>query len=461
MTLRHLVRKREELRGYQNAGVQFIKDVRRCALFVEPGLGKTVTTLTAIRDLQLDIELGRVLVVGPPRVAKKTWPDEIRAWEHTRPITFTSLQCPIKLRKKRMKEASDIHLISADLVPWLDMETCGQHDYDMIVIDESTLFKSQSAKRWKAMRRLVAKCRYVVLLTGTPTAQGLADLWAQMYLVDGGARLGYDEKTYNERYFDKGWGEHATPTAKDFAEKKIKARIEDVVFTLLGDDYLKLPEKIINKVIVDLEPEMMKTYKRFVRQYVLEMTDGKTINAVSAGALTQKLQQVANGIVLDKDGVPHELHRLKIEALKDLVEEAAGQPVLVAYSHRADIARIKAEFPYAVVMGNNPQTQDDWNEGRIRMLLVHPKSVGHGLNIQHGGSLIIWFGLTWSAELHQQLIKRLHRSGQKNAVVVHYIMAGGTIDMGIFDSLMTLGEDQARFMKSLSRIIVDEFKEAA
>jgi SNF2 family DNA or RNA helicase len=450
------------MRRYQHAGAQFIKDVRRCALFVEPGLGKTVTTLTAIRDMQLDIELGRVLVVGPPRVVKKTWPDEIRTWEHTRPITHTSLQCPIKQRQKRMKEATDIHLISADLIPWLDMETCGQHDYDMIVIDESTLFKSQGAKRWKAMRRLVAKCRYVVLLTGTPTAQGLADMWGQMYLVDGGARLGYDEKTYKERYFDQGWGEHATPTAKSFAEKRIKAKIEDVVFTLLGADYLKLPPLITNKIIVDLEPEMLKTYRKFVRQYVLEMKEGVgPINAVSAGALTQKLQQVANGIVLDKDKNAHELHRLKIDALRDLVEEAAGQPILVAYSHRADIARIKAEFPYAVELGNNPQTQADWNEGRIRMLLMHPKSGAHGLNLQHGGSLIVWFGLTWSAELHQQLIKRLHRSGQVNAVIVHYIMAAGTIDERIFDSLTTLGEDQARFMRSLSRIIEEEYKEAA
>jgi SNF2 family DNA or RNA helicase len=312
------------------------------------------------------------------------------------------------------------------------------------------------------MRRLVADCRYVVLMTGTPAANGLHDLWAQLFLIDKGSRLGHTETDFKKRYFDQGWGEHATPTAKSFAEKRIKAKIEDVVFTLLGADYLKLPPLITNKIIVDLEPEMLKTYRKFVRQYVLEMKEGVgPINAVSAGALTQKLQQVANGIVLDKDKNAHELHRLKIDALRDLVEEAAGQPILVAYSHRADIARIKAEFPYAVELGNNPQTQADWNEGRIRMLLMHPKSGAHGLNLQHGGSLIVWFGLTWSAELHQQLIKRLHRSGQVNAVIVHYIMAAGTIDERIFDSLTTLGEDQARFMRSLSRIIEEEYKEAA
>lgn len=452
---------REDMRGYQHSGVQFIKDVRRCALFVEPGLGKTVTALTAIRDMQLDIELGRVLVVGPPRVVKKTWPDEIKNWSHTKAITWTSLQAPTALRKRRMKEATDIHLISADLVPWLDRETCGRHDYDMIVIDESTLFKSQSAARWKAMRRLVSSCRYVVLLTGTPSAQGLADLWGQLYLVDQGARLGRDEKTFKERYFDEAWGEHARPEAKSFAEAKIKERIEDVVFTLLGADYLKLPPLIENKIMVEMEPDQLKAYKKFVREYVMELEQGGAINAVSAGALTQKLQQIANGIVLDKDGVPHELHTIKLEALDNLVEEAAGQPMLVVYSHRADIARIRRKYPHAVLLGNNPQTQTDWNEGRIQMLLMHPKSGAHGLNIQHGGSIIVWFGNTWSAELHQQLIKRLHRSGQKaSAVICHYILCAGTIDERIMKSLETLGEDQARFLAGLKRIILDEYKEA-
>lgn len=455
------MRQKTEMRGYQNAAVQFIKDVQKCALFVQPGLGKTVTTLTAVRDLQLDLSLGRVLVVGPPRVARKVWPDEIKEWQHTRRITHTSLQTTPKQRKKRMREASDIHLISADLIPWLDAETCGQHDYDMIVVDESTLFKSQSAKRWKAMRRLVAKCRYVVLLTGTPSAQGLSDLWGQMYLIDNGARLGHSESQFKQRYFERGWGEHGALTPKSFAEASIKRRIEDVVFTLLGSDYLSLPPLIENKVMVDLDPEMMKTYKQFVRDYVLEMTDGENISAVSAAALTQKLQQVANGSVLDQDGGRRHLHRRKLDALNDIVEEAAGQPVLVAYSHRADIDRIKEDHPDAVLLGNSPQTITDWNDGKIQMLLAHPKSAGHGLNMQHGGSVIIWFGTTWSAELHQQLIARLHRSGQTKAVIVHYLLAAGTIDERIMGSLNLKGRDQAAFLHSLRRIVEDEYRSAA
>lgn len=466
------MRTREELRGYQRAAAEFIKANPRCALFMKPGLGKTVSSLTAIRDLQVELEMGRALVVGPPRVTRKTWPDEIREWAHTRGVTYTLLQkapankklkdgTVVPVRSKLLDAATDLHLLSADLVPWLDKETCGKHNYDAVFIDESTLFAEQSSARWKAMRRLVQNARYVVLLTGTPSAQGLHKLWGQIYLLDKGARLGNTESEFHKRWFERGFGDHAGWEPKSFAEDKIRSRIEDIVFTLLAEDYLQLPELIENKVMVDMTPEMKKTYKQFVRQYVLEMGDGQEINAISAGALTQKLQQVANGVVLDNDGVPRELHRLKLEALQDIVEEAAGQPVMVAYSHRADIDRIKALYPKAVLMGNNPQTITDWNEGRIQMLLMHPKSAGHGLNLQHGGSILVFFGTTWSAELHQQTIARLHRSGQKNAVVVHYILTTGTIDERIMESLQKKWRNQAEFLGSLRRVIIDEFKKAA
>jgi SNF2 family DNA or RNA helicase len=467
------MRSRDEMRGYQKAAAAFVRAHPRCALFMKPGLGKTVSSLTVIRDLQEELELGRVLVVGPPRVTRKTWPDEIREWQHTRKITYTLLQkapnskvnkygAREPVRSKWLKDATDMHLLSADLVPWLDKETCGEHDYDAIFIDESTLFKSQKSARWKAMRRLVAKARYVVILSGTPAAQGLADLWGQFFLLDGGARLGRTESDFHQRYFDRGFGEHAGWIPKSFAETKIKERIEDITFTLLAEDYLQLPPLIEHKVMLDMDPEMQKTYKRFVREYVLEMMEsGVQINAISAGALTQKLQQVANGVVLDADRKPHELHRIKLEALQDIVEEAAGQPVMVVYSHVADIARIKALYPKAVLMGNNPQTITDWNEGRIPMLLMHPKSAGHGLNLQHGGSLMVFFGNTWSAELHQQTIARLHRSGQKNAVVVHYLLTAGTIDERIMKSLTEKWRSQAEFLSSLRSVLIDEYRMAA
>jgi SNF2 family DNA or RNA helicase len=461
-----MMHRRDEMHGYQNAAVQFVKDTKKCALFIDMGLGKTVSVLTAIRELQLDLELGRVLVVGPPRVARKTWPDEIKSWEHTRKITHTSLQTTPKQRLKRLHDATDIHLISSDLIPWLDQETCGQHDYDMIVIDESSFFKNQSAKRWKAMRRLVANARYVVLLTGTPAANGLQDLWGQMFLLDGGSRLGHDESSFRQRYFDQGYGEHASPSAKAFAEKSIKRRIEDICFTLLDKDYAELPPRVDNRVVVDLDPEMMKTYKRFAREYVLELIDGREVTALSAAALTQKLQQVANGIVLREDpdtGAKHPqfLHRTKLDALKDIVAEANGEPIIVAYSHVADIAAIKKEFPHAVLLGNNPKTIDEWNAGNIQMMIAHPKSGGHGLNLQFGGSIIVWYGLTWSLELYMQLNKRLHRKGQTRTTVVHHIIAAGTIDETVMEALLAKDQTQSSFLESLRRIIVDEIQKVA
>jgi SNF2 family DNA or RNA helicase len=462
LIVQNISRTRSELRGYQRAAVQFIKDTKKCALFIDMGLGKSVSVLTAVRDLQQELELGRVLVTGPPRVAKKTWPDEIKTWKHIKgAVTHTSLQTTPKQRRKRLKQATDIHFISHDLIPWLDKETCGEHDYDAIVIDESSCFKNQNSTRWKAMRRLVARARYVILMTGTPAAEGLHHLWAQMFLIDGGRRLGLTEKAFKERYFNQGWGEFAKPEAKKFAEAAIRKRIEDVCFTLLDKDYAELPPRIDNRVYVDLDPDVMAQYREFVREYVLEVSDGTNINAVTAGALIQKLQQVANGCVLDADHNRYELHRSKLDALHDIVDEAAGAPMIVAYSHVADIDRIKAEFPHAVLLGNNPKTIDQWNEGKIGMLIAHPKSGGHGLNLQFGGSTLVWFGLTWSLELYMQLNKRLHRKGQTRTTVIHHILAADTIDERVMDSITMKDQNQNDFLHSLRRIIVDEYHKAA
>lgn len=461
MTLLRKIHTRDELFGFQRAAVQFIKDTKRCALFIEMGLGKTVSVLTAIRDLQLQLDLARVLVIGPPRVARSVWPDEIKSWEHTRDIAYTSLLVPGKKRLSNMHEATDIHFISQDLVPWLDIETCGIHDYDMIVVDESSGFKSQDAKRWKALRRLVANTPYVVLLTGTPAPNGLQDLWGQMFLLDGGARLGTTESAFRKRYFSQGWGEHAKPEAKSFAERKIRERIEDICFTLLEEDYSELPPRINNPIRVELEPAVMKQYKQLVREFALELPEGQQVTAVSAAALTQKVQQAANGLVYDADRQAHRLHTHKLDALQEVITEANGEPVIVAYSHKACRDAILKKFPQAVLLGNNPKTLEDWNAGRIPILVVHPKSAGHGLNMQFGGHILVWYGLTWSLELYQQLNKRLHRKGQVNTVTVHHIIATGTIDEAIMDSLLEKDQTQSSFMGALRRIIIDEIRRAA
>jgi SNF2 family DNA or RNA helicase len=449
---------REDMHRYQEAGVEFIKDTQKCALFIDMGLGKTTTVLTAVRDLQLELEMGRALVIAPPRVAKKTWPDEIKKWSHLQKITHTSLCCPDKQRRKRMEQASDVHLISIDLVPWLDKETCGNHDYDAIIIDESSMFKSRKAKRWQAVRRLINRngrpVRYVIIMTGTPAANGLYDLWAQIYLLDHGARLGYTDKDFKERWFNKEYGDHAKPKPKSFASASITSRLQDICFTLRDADYAELPPLINNTVEVEFDDEMQRMYKKFKREFVLELED-TTINAPSASAILQKLQQVANGRIYDRDGNVKILHSYKLDALEEIVGEAGGEPMIVAYSHRHDIDAIKSRFPNAVLLGNNPATIDAWNNREIEMLVMHPKSGGHGLNLQFGGSITAWYGLPWSLELYLQLRKRLHRPGQKKPVIVHHITAKNTIDEQMMAVLAAKDLTQDRFLNSLRRIITD------
>lgn len=453
--------KREDMLKYQNAAASFVKQTKRCALFIDMGLGKTVSVLTAVRDLQADLDVGRVLVCGPPRVARKTWPDEIRGWEHTRRMSYTMLTGTPAQRAKNLNKATDIHLISHDLLPWLDVQTLGNAGgvYDMIVVDESSAFKSQKAKRWKALRRLCQQARYVVLLTGTPVGNGLHNLWAQIYLIDQGERLGPSESAFKDRYFDEGHGDNAKLIAKDKASENIRKRIDDVCFTLLDTDYADLPPRVDNMVKVELLEDQRKAYKKFVREAVLELGEEK-IKAISAGALTQKLQQFSNGIIL-KDGERRFIHRHKMDALHEIVEESNGQPIIVIYSHQADRDAIMQEFPYAKLLGNNPATQDEWNAGRIQMLVTHPKSVGHGLNLQHGGNILVWYGLTWSLELYKQTNKRLHRKGQTKTVVVHHIITEGTIDTRVMASLKDNNQTEQDFLHGLRRIILDEYREAA
>lgn len=452
---------REQMLKYQNASADFIKKTHRCALFVDMGLGKTVSTLTAIRDLQSELEMGRALVCGPPRVAAKTWPDEIKNWEHTRRMTYALLTGSPTQRAKNIKKATDIHLISHDLIPWLDVETLGNENgfYDCVVIDESSGFKSAKSKRWKAMRRICANARYVILLTGTPVGNGMYNLWAQIYLIDEGKRLGGTEKKFKDRWFTEGYGEHSKPVIKEACEAAISERLEDVCFTLLDTDYADLPPFIPQIVKVDLNEEERKQYKKFMREMVLELGEER-IKAISAGALTQKLQQYSNGIIL-KDGERRVLHRYKMDALEEIVEASNDQPIMVLYSHQADRDAILAKYPYAKVLNNDPRMQDEWNAGRIRMLVTHPKSVGHGLNLQHGGNIFVWYGLTWSLELYKQTNKRLHRKGQTRPVIAHHIIAEGTIDERIYKSLQDNHRNEMAFLESLRKIIVEEVREAA
>lgn len=450
---------RKQLRKFQLAAGDFIREMKRCALFIDMGLGKTVSVLTVLRDLNDDMELGRVLIVGPPRVVKNTWPEEIRTWEHTRDFTFTVIDGTPKARMKKLTQATEVHLISHDLIPWLDELVGDIHEYDAIIIDESSRFKNQATKRWTAMRRLVQRARYVVLLTGTPAPNGLHDLWSQIYLLDQGSRLGKTITAFRERWFEENWGNQGY-RAKDFAQNAIQARIEDICFTLRDKDYADLPPRIDNFINIDLDAEVMRQYDEFKRKYILELEEGDKIKAVSAAALTNKLLQLSNGVVYDANRAEHFFHKAKIEALQEVVEEAAGQPVFVAYNFKTDIKAIKEAFPHAVVMGNNPQTIKDWNEGKIQMLVAHPKSAGHGLNLQHGGSIAVWYGLTWSLEDYQQFNKRLHRPGQTRTTVIHHLICRGTIEEAVLKSLQGKDDTQNSLLDALRRIIRDVNEEA-
>lgn len=441
---------RSDLRNYQRAGFRFIKEKRKCALFCDMGLGKSVMSLTAIADLAAELALGRVLVVGPQRVVKKTWPDEITGWSHTRHLTHTVIVGTPKKRRELLKKATDIHLVTCDSVHWLLDEFEGKDfPYDAIFIDESSKFKHRSSRRWKAMRLLSANVRYIVLLTGTPSANGLQDLWAQIYLLDRGARLGHTQKDFYTRWFQPSF-DGSTRKPLKHAQHAILKRIEDICFTLKSEDYLDLPERIDNKIIVDLPPKVMAQYKKFEREFVLEMQDGVELEALSAQALYQKLLQLSNGVVYDAERRETAFHTEKIEALREIVDEAHGDNVFVAYNFKSDIRAIKAAFPHARVLGKDTSVIDEWNRGDISMLLAHPQSAGHGLNLQFGGGIIAWYGLTWNLENYLQLNKRLHRHGQtRENVIINHIIARGTIDETVMRALQSKDRDQNALLDAL------------
>lgn len=441
---------RSDLRKYQRAGVRFIKEKRKCALFVDMGLGKSVMSLTAIADLAADLDVGRVLVVGPQRVVKKTWPDEIKGWSHTRHLTHTVIVGTPKKRRELLKRPTDIHLVTCDSAHWLLEEFEGKDfPYDAIFIDESSKFKHRGSRRSKAMRILSKDVRYIVLLTGTPSANGLQDLWAQIYLLDRGARLGHTQKAFYERWFHPSFDGSARKPRKH-AQDAIQRRIEDICFTLKSEDYLELPARIDNKIEVDLPPKVMAQYKKFEREFVLELEEGIELEALSAAGLYQKLLQLANGVVYDAERNETRFHTEKIEALREIVDEAQGENVFVAYNFKSDIRAIKAAFPEARVLGKDVSIIDEWNRGEIPLLLAHPQSAGHGLNLQFGGGIIAWYGLTWNLENYLQFNKRIHRHGQtRKNVIIHHLIARGTIDETVMRALQNKDRDQNALLDAL------------
>lgn len=423
----------KKLHGYQLQAVEHIFSHNKCGLFLDMGLGKTVSTLTAInRLIYEEVEVNRVLVIAPKRVAESVWKQEVAQWPHLQHLKVSVVTGNAMNRKKALQEKADIYTIGRDNVQWL----CAQYGgsalpFDMLVIDESSSFKNHASKRFKALK-LVHFSR-VVLLTGTPAPNNLIDLWPQIYLLDKGERLGRTIGAFRSDFFSPGRSNgHIVYNynVKKGSDERIHKAIADICMSMKAKDYLDLPERINNHIKLEMPESLRRAYKAFEKEKVLEIfeTDAQ-ITSANAAALSNKLLQFANGAVYDSEKDSHEIHTLKLEALEEIMESANGKPVLVAYTYQSDAERIsqylKAYKPKRL------ETDADivkWNKGEIQLLMMHPASGGHGLNLQAGGNIIVWFGQTWSLELEQQFNARLDRQGQKQRVIVNKLILKGTMD---------------------------------
>lgn len=454
--------KKEQLHDYQAKAVDMIVNNFNCGLFLDCGLGKTVSTLTAIQELREMGFIDKVLIIAPKKVAQVTWKDEINNWEHLKGLRISVIDGTAAQRRAAMMADADIYTVSRDNVVWLVVEYGGVRlPYDMVVIDELSSFKNYASKRFKALRRVRKFIPRVVGLTGTPAPNGLIDLWAQMFLIDEGKRLGKTITGYRDRFFTAGrrngdivyqWD---LKSPAEETEQKISELIKDICISMSAEDYLKMPDKLMYYDRVKLSDKDFKAYKTFEREQVLEFIEsGETITAASAAALSNKLQQFANGAMYDADKKVLQLHDEKVEKLKELVEAANGQPVLVAYSFRHDLDRImEALKEYKPVKLEKPEQIADWNAGKINVLVTHPASAGHGLNLQKGGHIMIWYGLTWALELYQQFNARLYRQGQKKPVSIHHIIATDTVDEKIIKSLDGKDTTQRSLMDAIKEIV--------
>lgn len=419
---------------YQEYAKEFVVKQNVSALFLDCGLGKTVITLTAIWELLLDyFEVRKVLIIAPCRVCRDTWPSELQKWEHLKGIEMSAVLGSERERVAALNRRANVYVINRENVEWL-VGHC-RWDFDMVVIDELSSFKSHKAKRFKALKRVRPMVRRIVGLTGTPVPNGLIDLWAEIGLLDMGQRLGRFIGGYRERFFvpDKRSREMIfSYKPRQGAEEAIYELISDICISMKATDYLEMPECIYNRVEVTMNQKERKLYQQLERDMLIPFEEGD-IDAVNAAGLSNKLMQMANGAVYDENGAVKHIHDRKLEALEDLVEAANGKPVLIAYWYKHDLERIK-KYVGAVEL-DTAEDMKKWNAGEIPVAVIHPASAGHGLNLQAGGSTLIWFGLTWSLELYQQMNARLWRQGQKETVVIHHLTAKGTLDERVMEAL--------------------------
>ncbi len=451
----------KNLHGYQHTGKQHVMENKHCALFLEMGLGKTVTTLTAVKSLIFEeLEISTVLVIAPKRVAESVWDAEAQKWEHLRGLRFSKIIGSSAERRKALQKKADVYLIGRDNVSWL----CGQYGgsmlpFDMLVIDELSSFKNPKSVRFKSLRGVQPSFKRVVGLTGTPAPNGLIDLWSQLYLLDRGERLGKFITGFRDMYFKPGKRNGAIIYKYNLcpdSEKKIHEKVGDICMSMKAKDYLDLPGRIENIIRLVFPKDLQKQYNDFERDQVLQLfSDEKEISALNAAALSNKLLQFANGAIYDENKNWHAIHALKIEAVEELIEAANGKPVLIAWTYRHDVARLLAALKkYNPRELKTDQDIKDWNEGKIEIMLMHPASGGHGLNLQSGGSRIIWFGQTWSLELEQQFNARLDRQGQEEVVVINKIVVANTMDEDVIASQADKGIIQGGLMEAVKARLV-------
>ena len=435
---------------YQTYATNFILEHPVAAVLLEMGLGKSVITLTAIYELMLNrFEIEKVLVIAPLRVARDTWPAEIEKWEHLKGLTYSVAIGTEAERIAALKRPAHLYLINRENVDWLITKSHLPFDYDMVVIDELSSFKSYAAKRFKSLLKVRPRVKRMVGLTGTPSGNGLMDLWAEFRVLDMGQRLGRYITHYRNNFFvpDKRNQQMIfSYKPKPGAEDAIYKLISDITISMKSADFLKMPECIINEVPVALSEKEWSVYQALKEDMVVDLKT-EEIDAVNAAALSGKLLQMANGAVYNEEKEVIRIHDRKLDALEDLIEGANGKPVLVAYWYNHDLQRIKQRFSVREI--KTSQDIKDWNDGEIPVAVIHPASAGHGLNIQFGGSTIIWFGLTWSLELYQQTNARLWRQGQKSTVVIHHIIAKDTIDEDVMKALRKKEKIQSALIDSV------------
>lgn len=444
--------------AYQQHCIDKIIEIKKLGLFLDMGLGKTVTTLTAVKELKYNRFLVRkVLVIAPKKVAEGTWTREAAKWGHTQMLRVSPVLGSQTKRIRALNTPADLYIINRENVCWLVDYYRNAWPFDMVVVDESSSFKSHSAKRFKALASVGDRIDRMVELTGTPSPNGLEDLWSQIFLLDGGERLGKRYTQFRERYFqpDKRGADGMVYSyeAKPGTEASILEKISDICISMKAEDYLQLPDITYHEIPVELDSKSLKAYCELEREMVLQLPeDDETISVTSAAALSNKLLQLANGALYGEDRQVHEVHSCKVEAFLELIESLQGKPALVFYNYQHDRARILKALEksgLAVRELKTTQDEDDWNAGKIQILLTHPASSAYGLNLQQGGNHVIWFGLTWNYELYTQANKRLHRQGQKEKVIIHHLVCSGTRDTDVMQALQRKDDVQSWVMESL------------